>query len=120
MTLAGTFVALIAAISGILNYFTDFLYLTSLAYAPIAGVIFSDFFMRRGEWEDHGGWNWVATIALVCGIVVGYVTTYVSPAGIPILQSIALTAVGYVAGMKIKAGVAADAFTPGRFLRDGK
>jgi cytosine permease len=120
LTLVGTFIALIAAISGILNYFTDFLYLSSLAYAPIAGVIFSDFFMRSGEWEDHGGWNWVATAALACGVAMGYVTTYVSPFGIPILQSIALTALVYVIGTKIKAGVAPDEFTPSRFLRDGK
>lgn len=116
-TIAGTVIAIIAAISGLLDHFLDFIYMTSLFYAPIAGVIFTDFFLRFREWEDHEGWNWMATIALVFGVALGYITTYVTPWGIPVLQCSIGSAIVYIIAMKIKASVAPDRFTPACFLK---
>lgn len=111
LTLGGTLIALALSISGILNYFLDFLYFTSLCYGPIAGVIFTDFFLRRRKWEDHKGWNFMASLAFVCGVFVGYYTTYLKPMGLPVLQSLLVASLVYIAGMKTKAKLAPDHFT---------
>lgn len=115
LTFVGTLIAILVALSGILNYFMDFLYLTALAYPSFAGVIFVDYFIRKGVWEDHKGWNWMATLGFLAGVLVGYFTTYISPMGLPAVQSLAAAAVVYYIGMRIKAKVAMDHFTPERF-----
>ncbi len=116
LTIIGTIISLILSIGGIMDYFIEFIYLSSLFYAPIAGVMFTDFFLRFGKWEDHKGWNMMATLAIACGIGVGYYTTYVSPMGIPVIQCVLVTAAVYLIATKIKAGVKPDEFTPARFL----
>lgn len=115
LTFIGTLISIGIALSGILDHFMDFLYLTSLFYPAMAGVIFVDFFIRNKGWEDHEGWNWMATIAMVTGLAVGYVTTYVRPIGIPAVQSIILTGIVYYIAMKLKANIAPDHFTPESF-----
>lgn len=112
LTLAGTFIAIIVALAGILDYFMDFLYLTALIYPAVAGVMMVDFFLiRKRTWQDNSGWNWMATIALVAGTVLGYVTQYVVAFGLPAVQSLIASGVVYYAAMKIKAKIAPDQFT---------
>lgn len=112
LTLGGTIIAIIISLAGILDYFMDFLYLTALVYPAIAGVMMADFFfIRKRIWIDNRGWNWMATIALVFGTVLGYITQYVTTFGIPAVQSLIASAIVYFLAMKIKAKVAPDQFT---------
>jgi len=119
VTLAGTIIAIVIALSGILDHFMDFLYFTALAYPAMAGIMFVDFFMRKQNWHDHSGWNWMATIAWISGIIVGYITTYVNPMGLPAVQNLVVAGIVYYVAMKIKANVAKDNFTPDEFLSQG-
>lgn len=112
LTLAGSGLGIILALAGILDHFTDFLVILGIVYPAIAGIMFADFFLIRNQsWEDHEGWNWIATIAMAVGVLVGYVTQYVVIFGIPALQSIIATIIFYYIGMKIKAMVKPDQFT---------
>jgi cytosine permease len=112
LTLAGTLVSIVVALAGILDYFMDFLYMTALIYPAIGGVMMADFFfIRKQQWVDNKGWNWMATIALVVGTLIGYYTQYVNPMGLPAVQSIIVSGIVYILVMKIKAKVAPDHFT---------
>jgi cytosine permease len=112
LTLAGTVVAIVIALAGILDYFMDFLYMTALVYPAIAGVMMADFFfLRNQKWVDIKGWNWMATIALVVGTFVGYLTQYVNSFGLPAVQSLIASGIVYFIAMKIKANVKPDQFT---------
>ncbi|GGC89174.1 cytosine permease [Thalassobacillus devorans] len=112
LTLLGTIVAIVVALAGILDYFMDFLYMTALIYPAIAGVMMADFFfLRKQTWVDKDGWNWMATIALIIGTGVGYLTQYVTQLGLPAVQSLIAAGVVYLAAMKIKASIAPDRFT---------
>lgn len=112
LTLIGTLVAIVIAILGILDYFEDFLYLTALLYPAIAGVLFSDFFfIRKQKWVEIPGWNWMATIAVVISVIVGYYTQYINPMGLPAIQSLAASMAAYLIAMKIKKKVSPDLFT---------
>lgn len=114
LTLAGTIIAIGVALAGILDYFMDFLNLTALVYPAIAGIMMADFFfIRKQKWEDIDGWNWMATIAIIFGTVLGYVTHYVIPFGLPAVQSLFASAIAYFVLMKIKSKVAPDQFTEG-------
>lgn len=112
LTFIGTLLAIVVALMGILDYFMDFLYLTALLYPAIAGVMLADFFiLRKQEWEDHEGWNWMATISLLAGVSVGYVTQYVVNFGLPAVQSLIVSMIVYVAAMKLKKAFKPDRFT---------
>lgn len=112
LTLAGTIISIVIALAGILDYFMDFLYMTALIYPAIGGVMMADFFfIRKQQWTDNKGWNWMATIALAVGTFVGYYTQYVQSFGLPAVQSIIASALVYIIAMKIKARVAPDHFT---------
>ncbi|SDM37402.1 cytosine permease [Psychrobacillus sp. OK028] len=112
LTLIGTIIAIVIALMGILEYFMDFLYLTALLYPAIAGVMMGDFFfIRRQQWKDIPGWNWMATIAVVAGITIGYITQYISPMGLPAVQSLLVSIAVYIIAMKVKKKVAPDRFT---------
>ncbi len=115
VTFAATIVSICLALWGILDHFTSLLNLASLLYPPIAAVMFVGFFVRKEKWSDNIGWNFMATIAMIAGVVAGYVTTYVVTVGIPPLQSLIVTAIVYYFAMKIKAKVAPDKFTEGMF-----
>ncbi|QYA45235.1 cytosine permease [Macrococcoides bohemicum] len=113
LTLLGTVIAIIVALMGILKYFEDFLYLTALVYPAIAGVMFADFFfMRNQTWRQIDNWNYIATIALLIGILIGYITQYTYNFGLPAVQSLVAAFIVYFVLMKIKAQVKPDAFTP--------
>ena len=115
VTLVGTVLSIILSLWGILEHFQDLLSLAALLYPGIAGVMFVDFFARKQNWVDKLGWNFMATLAMVVGTAVGYVTTYVVKIGIPPLQSLLITGIVYYAAMKIKAKTAPDKFTEGMF-----
>ncbi|MDC3425457.1 cytosine permease [Aquibacillus sp. 3ASR75-11] len=117
LTVVGSLIGVALALVGILNYFTDFLVLLGVMYPAIAGIMFADFFfIRNKEWEDNHGWNWVATIAVLSGALIGYLTQYVAPFGIPAVQSLILSAIIYLVGMQIKAKVKPDQFTKKDFV----
>ncbi|MFD2761147.1 purine-cytosine permease family protein [Lentibacillus juripiscarius] len=112
LTFGGTLLAIIVALAGILDYFMDFLNMTAIVYPAIAGVMMVDFFfIRKQTWKDNHGWNWMATIAMAVGTLVGYLTQYVTVIGIPAVQSLIVTGVVYYIAMKLKARVAPDHFT---------
>lgn len=120
LTFIATLVAIVVALAGILDYFTNFLYMSAIIYPAIAGVIFADFFfVRNQQWEDKPGWNWMATIAFFVGIAFGYYTQYVNPMGLPAVQSLLATGISYYLCMRIKAKVAPDSFTPAHWT-EGK
>lgn len=119
LTLLGTIIAIIVALMGILKYFEDFLYLTALVYPAIAGVMFADFFfMRNQTWRKIDSWNFIATIALLIGILVGYITQYTYNFGLPAVQSLVVSFIVYYVLMKIKARVKPDEFTPNEWISD--
>jgi cytosine permease len=112
LTVGGSLVGIVLALAGILTYFMDFLILLGVVYPAIAGVMFTDFFLiRKKEWVDKQGWNWMATLALVVGGLVGYITQYHYPMGIPAIQSIIVASIVYFYAMKLKAKVSPDQFT---------
>ena len=115
VTLAGTILSIALSLWGILEHFQDLLSLAALLYPGIAGVMFVDFFARKQQWSDKLGWNFMATIAMIVGVAVGYITTYVVNIGIPPLQSLLATGIAYYLAMKIKAKTAPDKFTKGMF-----
>src|SRR5699024_5966715 len=96
LTLVGTLIAIAVALAGILDYFEDFLYMTALVYPAIAGVMFADFFFLRNQtWKNIDSWNYIATIAAIIGIVLGYYTQYVNTWGIPAVQSLVAAFIAY-------------------------
>ncbi len=115
VTAVGTLLSLVLCFMGILENFQKLLSLAALLYPAIAGVMFVDFFARREKWEDKLGWNFMATLAMIVGTTVGYLTTYVIVIGIPPMQSLFITCITYYLAMKIKAKTAPDQFTEGMF-----
>lgn len=111
ITAVGTALSLFLCFIGILDNLQKLLNLAALLYPAIAGVMFVDFFMRKGKWEDKLGWNYIATLAMVSGVLVGYITTYVVVIGIPPVQSLFATCIVYYAAMKLKAKYSPDMFT---------
>ncbi len=53
----------------------------------------------------------MATIALAAGVLVGYLTQYVWPFGLPAVQSLFVSGITYYVAMKGKARIAPDVFT---------
>lgn len=112
LTIAGSALGIVLALAGILTYFMDFLILLGVVYPAIAGVMFADFFLiREREWVDHEGWNWVATFAMLMGGLLGYITQYVIPMGLPAVQALLFSVITYFVGMKLKAVYRPDHFT---------
>jgi len=112
LTFLGSLVGISLALLGILRFFMDFLILLGVIYPAIAGVMFADFFLiRKREWVDKRGWNWVATFAFMVGALIGYLTQYNWEIGIPAIQSLLISAAIYWLGIKLKARLAPDHFT---------
>ena len=120
MTIFGTLVGIIIALAGILDQFTNLLYLFAILFPPIAAVMIVDYFLLRDqEWEEIEGWNIVATISFVIGGLVGYYTQYVNIMGIPV-QSWIVSAIAYYLLMYLKAKTKPDKFTPKKWLEVAK
>lgn len=118
LTLIGTLIAIGVALAGILKYFTDFLSFTAIVYPAIAGIMFLDFFLLRNrQWEKIPGWNWMATFAMIIGMIIGYYTQFIHPIGLPAVQSLIVTMISYYVLMRIKALVKPDAFTPQKWIK---
>ncbi|WP_456394943.1 purine-cytosine permease family protein [Thermococcus sp.] len=112
-TAALTVIGIILALAGILGRYMQFLLLLGIVFPAMAAIIMTDFFvLRKEEWEDIEGWNWIATLTLAIGIVVGYYMQYRHFVGIPPVQTFILTGIIYYILMKIKASIAPDQFTP--------
>lgn len=117
LTLLGTLIAIGIALAGILDYFEDFLYMTALVYPAIAGILFADFFFLRNQtWRNVDSWNFMATIAIIIGIIVGYLTQYVYSWGLPAVQSLIAAMIAYYLLMRLKAKLKPDDFTPEKWL----
>lgn len=120
LTITGSIIGVVLAIGGILDYFIDFLTIMSVIYPSIAAVMFVDFFfIRKQKWANNKGWNWIATIAILAGSLVGYLTEYVIQFGIPALQSLIISGVVYLLVMKVKARLKPDHFTNTEYAKKG-
>lgn len=116
-TAVGSVIALIVALLGILDKFTDFLYLTGLLFPAVGSIMVVDYFLiNKKTWEDKKGWNWNATIAMVAGIIVGYYTQYVQPMGIPAIQSYLISGVLFYVLTYFKAKTKPDIYSPQRWI----
>jgi len=116
-TILGSLVGLMVALLGILNNFTNFLILTGLVYPAVGSIMVVDFFLiNKKEWRDKEGWNWVASISLAIGVLIGYYTQYVYKIGIPAAQSYIFTGIAYYAITYIKAKNLPDVYSPKRWL----
>lgn len=112
LTLIGSMIGVVMSILGILDYFEQLLTLMAIIYPAVAAVMFTDFFfIRNKKWIDHQGWNWMATLAMVLGVLVGFFTEYVVQFGIPAIQSLVVTGIIYFISMKIKGKIKPDHFS---------
>ncbi|WP_051302834.1 purine-cytosine permease family protein [Salibacterium aidingense] len=112
LTLIGSLFGVLLALIGILNFFQAFLIILAVIYPAIAGIMFADFFfIRKQTWVDKQGWNWIATLSMVIGVGVGYLTQYTFPIGIPAIQSLLISMVVYIAAMKIQAKIKPNHFS---------
>ncbi|MFA1822755.1 cytosine permease [Virgibacillus oceani] len=112
LTLVGTAVGLALAMTDIMTQFENFLYIIGLTTPPVAAIMMTDFFIiRKQQFKDIEGWNWVATVTMIIGFGFGYLTQYVYVIGMPLLQSFLLTSLLYYVGMKMKGKMKPDQFT---------
>ncbi|AFM22512.1 purine-cytosine permease-like transporter [Acetomicrobium mobile DSM 13181] len=118
LTLIIGLVGIVLGIAGILDKFMGWLLMLSIVFPPLAGIMTTDFFfLRNQQWEDIHGWNKIATISLIIGIIIGYFSGYKHSYGIPPLQAYLLTGISYYILMKTKASLAPDQFTPRIWLK---
>lgn len=112
LTLIGTLIAIVLALAGILDYFEAFLNFSAIIYSAGAGVVMADFFfVRKQQWANNQGWNWMATIAIVLAVAVGGYTQYINRMGIPAIQTIFTAGVVYIIAMQLKHKWVPDHFT---------
>lgn len=103
LTLLGTVVGLLLALTDIMTQLENFLYIIGLTSPPVAAIMMADYFIiRKQTYEEEEKWNWTATWTMVVGFLLGYVTQYVVPFGMPLLQSFFVTGILYYIGMKVK------------------
>lgn len=93
---------------GLLNQFTDFLFVISAFFVPVFAIMIADYYLlkRRGysrqilherpesRYWYLGGVNWVAVVVWVIGAVLSYVLAYVMPS--PIGANIPAFAVSFL------------------------
>lgn len=117
MTLLGAIGGIIAALLGVLSRYEGLLLLFVLLYPPIASIMATDFLLLRNkEWDEIPGWNVMATVGLIVGLLVGYVTQNIIEIGIPAVQSFIVTGVVYYCLMRLKAKIKPDQFTPKKWI----
>ena len=93
LTIVFSLIGIVLAFLGIMDYFLDFLYLLALLVPAIAGVIVVHFFIFKNARTIKSGWNIKATIAIVLGALVGYITQYQYIIGIPAIQALFVSSV---------------------------
>lgn len=97
MTMLFAVVGILLAVIGIMDQFVNFLYALAVVIPVITGVIMGHyFFINKSVFSTKQSWNWLATISIVVGIVVGYVTQYLYPIGIPAVQSLIASGLFYI------------------------
>lgn len=117
LTLIIGVLGILLGIAGILEKFMDWLIALSVVFPPLASIMTVDFlFLRKEQWENIRGWNKMATLSLIIGIVIGYFSGYKYSFGIPPLQTYILTGIVYYITMKIKATLSPDQFTPKHWI----
>jgi cytosine permease len=80
-----------------MDQFINFLYALALVIPVIAGVIMSHyFFVNKTDFTTDQSWNWLATISVLVGLLVGYLTQYQYSVGIPAVQSLLVSGTVYV------------------------
>ncbi|MDL2273737.1 permease [Oscillospiraceae bacterium OttesenSCG-928-G22] len=99
-TVIATLIAIGLALTGVLEKITIVYQITGICMPAVASIMFVDFFLKKKDIYITTRWNVVATIATLLGVFVGYLTTYLTPWGIPALQSLVITALVYYIGMK--------------------
>lgn len=96
MTMIFAIIGIILALLGIMEQFVNFLYTLALIVPVIAGVIMAHyFFVSKTIFTTEQSWNWLATISIMIGLLVGYITQYEFPMGIPAVQSLVVSAALY-------------------------
>ncbi|WP_350284475.1 cytosine permease [uncultured Croceitalea sp.] len=89
MTLLFALAGIILALLGIMDQFINFLYALALIVPVIAGVIMAHFFfVNKAVFTTNRSWNWSATLSIIVGLLIGYLTQYVYPIGIPAVLSL--------------------------------
>ena len=97
MTLLFALIGIILALLGIMEQFVNFLYTLALIVPVIAGVIMAHyFFISKNVLATQQSWNWLATISILAGLLVGYLTQYQFPIGFPAVQSLIVSGALYV------------------------
>ncbi|WP_336653099.1 MULTISPECIES: purine-cytosine permease family protein [unclassified Leucobacter] len=93
---------------GLLNQFTDFLFVISASFVPVFAIMIADYYLLKHRGYSRqilherpesrywytGGVNWVAVIVWVIGAVLSYVLAYVAPS--PIGANIPAFAVSFL------------------------
>lgn len=103
MTALLTILGIILAISGILDHFINFLYLTALTIPPVVGVIFTHyFFINKRQSVADKKWNFEASLSVLSGLLIGWFTSYIEPMGVPSIQSLLVSAALYWFFSRIK------------------
>ena len=98
MTFLFAIIGIILALLGIMEQFVNFLYTLAVVVPVIAGVIMAHFFfVSKTQVATVKSWNWLATISILAGILVGYVTQYQYPIGFPAVQSLIISGALYTA-----------------------
>jgi cytosine permease len=96
MTMLFAVVGILLALFGIMDQFVNFLYTLALIVPVIAGVIMAHyFFVSKTVFTTEKSWNWLATISIMMGLLVGYLTQYQFPIGIPAVQSLIVSGALY-------------------------
>ncbi len=96
MTLLFALIGIILALLGIMDQFVNFLYTLALIVPVIAGVIMAHyFFVSKTIFTTEQSWNWLATISIAIGLLVGYLTQYQYSIGVPAVQSLIVSGAVY-------------------------
>lgn len=103
--LAGT----ILAITGILNYFVNFLMILTSGISPVAGVMIADYWIKRkadaNSWSPGPGVNWIAIAAWIAGFAVGYFLKWgIAPVNAIIVSMAAFLILDGIFGSKASVG----------------
>jgi len=95
-TLFGAIVAIVAALLGLMDHFMDYLYFLGLILPPVVGVMFADFFLvQKSGAGKPVKWKPAATLAIIAGLAIGFMTQYYYTIGIPVVQSLAASVLVY-------------------------
>ena len=101
-------ISAILAISGIMNYYINFLYLISSVFAPMAAVLLISYYCTKQENKTNNWyWNMFAWFAgFITYTLTGYIDSIVlGPTLLAIIVSGALTYLGILIKKQIKPGI---------------